>query len=66
MLKGALYKMVRNMMGTALEVAKGRMQEQDLVALLNRIGDETRKNNRCKPAPPEGLCLERVYFSDGF
>ena len=68
MLKGALYKMVRNMMGTALEVAKekGRMQEQDLVDLLNRIGDETRKNNRSKPAPPEGLCLERVYFSDGF
>ena len=53
-------------MGTALEVAKGRMKEQALIDLLNRTGYETRKNNQCKPAAPEGLCLERVYFNDGF
>ena len=66
LLKGALYKMVRNMMGTALDVAKGRMDEQVLVDLLNRSDDDVRKNNRSKPAPPEGLCLERVFFVDDF
>lgn len=66
MLKGALYKQVRNMMGTALEVAKSRMQEQTLIDLLNRTEDDVRKDNKCKPAPPEGLCLERVFFNDDF
>ena len=66
LLKGALYKMVRNMMGTALDVSKGRMDKQALIDLLNRKEDDVRKNNRCKPAPPEGLCLERVFFGDDF
>jgi hypothetical protein len=25
-----------------------------------------RKDNPCKPAPPEGLTLECVYYDDGF
>jgi tRNA pseudouridine38-40 synthase len=66
LLKGALYKMVRNMMGTALDVSKGRMEEETLIDLLNRTEDDVRNNNRCKPAPPEGLCLERVFFPDEF
>lgn len=61
-LKGALYKMVRNMMGTALEVSKGRIDEEALVNLLNRTDDAVRKDNKAKPAPPEGLTLERVFF----
>ena len=70
LLKGALYKMVRNMVGTAIEVWLGRMSEQKLIDLLKIEEDETerfgRKDNPCKPAPPEGLTLECVYYDDGF
>jgi len=71
LLQGALYKMVRNMVGTAIEVWLGRMAEEQLVYLLqnnNEEGDEKlrRKDNPCKPAPPEGLTLECVYYDDNF
>ena len=75
-LKGALYKMVRNMVGTALEVCKGRVDEGLMLQLLHHSSSEgedgtkkasfVRKDNKCKPAPPEGLCLEKVYFEDDF
>jgi tRNA pseudouridine38-40 synthase len=70
LLKGALYKMVRNMVGTAIDVWLGRMTEEQLIELLkiesvdDRRGD--RRDNKCKPAPPEGLTLECVYYNDGF
>ena len=70
LLKGALYKMVRNMVGTAIEVWLGRMAEEQLVDLLKIEPDGERsvgrQNNPCKPAPPEGLTLECVYYEDGF
>jgi len=80
LLKGALYKMVRNMMGTALEVAQGRMAESKMLELLHHAGPEirseddgdgkvlqfVRNDNKCKPAPPQGLTLERVFFDDDF
>ncbi|KAL9187392.1 hypothetical protein ACHAXT_001495 [Thalassiosira profunda] len=75
LLQGALYKMVRNMVGTAMEVWMGRMREEQLIELL-RIRDERdesgggdalrRKDNPCKPAPPEGLTLECVYYENQF
>ena len=82
LLQGALYKMVRNMVGTAIEVWLGRMSEEQLLELLHtdrkeRATEENgnppkkekgasfvRKDNPCKPAPPEGLTLECVYYSD--
>lgn len=69
LLKGALYKMVRNMVGTALDVAKGRVKEELMLQMLHHEhGTEqfVRKDNKCKPAPPEGLTLEKVYFDDDF
>lgn len=81
LLQGALYKMVRNMMGTALAVAQGRLEEARLLELLHHEGSEigtecdgsedktlqfVRKDNKCKPAPPEGLTLEHVFFDDDF
>ena len=92
LLQGALYKMVRNMVGAAIEVWLGRMEEERLVELLQipqqKENGETRyfrsntnleeerhqqkrrkmgrKDNPCKPAPPEGLTLECVYYDDGF
>mmetsp|Transcript_14287 Transcript_14287/g.28512 ORF Transcript_14287/g.28512 Transcript_14287/m.28512 type:complete len:203 (+) Transcript_14287:542-1150(+) len=65
-LKGALYRMVRNMVGTALAVATGDMSEDELLRLLRRGEDGalTRADNLAKPAPPEGLTMEWVYYDD--
>lgn len=67
-LKGALYKMVRNMVGTAIAVCRGRVSEQEFQAWMNpQQGMKlklTRDDNRCKPAPPQGLTLERVFYND--
>jgi len=103
MLKGALYKQVRNMVGTALEAAridreeenddgnkeksrattkkKKLLSESEFRRLLSGDDGESdesidddgrkqqvlrlaRKNNPCKPAPPQGLTLEYVFFDD--
>ncbi|KAL7456487.1 hypothetical protein ACHAWC_007983 [Mediolabrus comicus] len=70
LIEGALYKMVRNMVGTAIQVWLGNMQQTQLVELLQTddSGDveKSRKDNPCKPAPPEGLTLECVYYNDLF
>ena len=70
MLKGALYKMVRNIVGTALEVSKGRMDEERMLQMLHHSNctdgntQFVRKDNKCKPAHPEGLTLEGVFYDD--
>jgi len=84
---GALYKMIRNIVGTAFEISriisdgsrnKRQMEEKDLRRLLqldvspssitNSKGPEvpllTRRDNPAKPAPPEGLTLEWVFYDD--
>ena len=61
-LQGALYKMVRNMVGTALSVARGDLELTELKRLLNEA--PPRKENKSKPAPAHGLCLETVYYND--
>lgn len=70
LIEGALYKMVRNMVGTAFQVWLGNMKQAQLVELLqiDDSGDveKSRKDNPCKPAPPEGLTLECVYYNDLF
>lgn len=73
LLKGALYKMVRNMVGTALDVCRGRFDEEAMLRILHHSTQESeepkqfvRKDNKCKPAPPEGLTLEKVFFDDEF
>jgi len=70
-LEGALYKMVRNMVGTALAVASNNMDEDLFYRLLNQPLNESsdtriyrRDDNPAKPAPPEGLTLEQVFFDD--
>jgi len=72
-LSGALYKMVRNMVGTAIDVSRGKLSEDQFLQLLdNGKGDDDdddspqlgRKNNKSKPAPPEGLTLEQVFYDD--
>jgi tRNA pseudouridine38-40 synthase len=65
-LDGALYKMVRNLIGTALDVCRNWLDEETFLDLLNRPSElnYTRKNNPCKPAPSVGLTLERVFYPD--
>jgi tRNA pseudouridine38-40 synthase len=63
LLKGALYKQVRNMVGTALDVCLGRLTERAFLALLQN--GKTRNDNKSRPAPPHGLTLEQVFFDDG-
>jgi len=69
LLKGALYKMIRNMVGTAIDVSRGRVLDEAMfVKLLQNEKDGSsqlgRKDNKSKPAPPEGLTLERVFYGD--
>ena len=65
-LDGALYKMVRNIVGTAIDVCRESVSEEVLSDLLDRPKElkYSRKNNPCVPAPPNGLTLERVFYSD--
>lgn len=65
LLKGALYKQVRNLVGTALLVCEGKLDEVMFQRLVdNQEGKFAREDNPAKPAPPEGLTLERVYFAN--
>lgn len=55
-----LHHMVRYLVGTMVDVARGRRPAVELHALLeNRAGLET-----SPPAPAEGLFLTRVYYPD--
>ena len=67
-LDGALYKMVRNIVGTSIDVCREWLDEETFSDLLNRPSElkYTRKNNPSKPAPSNGLTLERVFYPDDF
>ena len=57
---GFLYNMVRIVTGTLLAVATGRMEPDavaDILASKNRTAAGA-------TAPPEGLCLARVFYDD--
>lgn len=56
--EGFLYKMVRNLVGAALEVASGKMSPEEIALLL------TAKDRRLAPktAPPQGLFLYKVLY----
>ena len=63
-LKSALYRMVRNIVGTSLDVAAGKFDEEYLSMLLKDA--PSRYDNKAKSAPPEGLTLERVFYDELF
>lgn len=55
---GFLHHMVRNIVGTLLEVGSGKLSPEDIVAIL-----EARDRGRAGPtAPASGLCLVRVEY----
>ncbi|HZD05773.1 MAG TPA: tRNA pseudouridine(38-40) synthase TruA [Longimicrobiales bacterium] len=54
-----LHRMVRYLVGTMLDQARGRRPPSDLEALLEESDPELRTS---RPAPPEGLFLVRVEY----
>jgi tRNA pseudouridine38-40 synthase len=55
---GFLQNMVRILVGTLLEVGYGRMEPEQMTAIL-----EAKERKKAGPtAPPEGLCLMRVDY----
>ncbi len=55
---GFLHHMVRNIVGTLMEVGRGKLTPQDVVRILG-----ARDRTRAGPtAPPQGLCLVKVEY----
>jgi len=55
---GFLYHMVRNMVGTLVEIGRGRLSPEAIPGIL-----ASRSRDRAGPtAPARGLCLERVGY----
>jgi tRNA pseudouridine38-40 synthase len=57
-----LYRMVRTIVGTLIQVGLGRLTQNDFAEIL-RSGDLTRS---APPAPAHGLCLIQVTYPEGF
>ena len=55
-----LHHMVRYLVGTMVEIARGRRPEEDMGALLANDPDQ----ETSPPAPPEGLFLAHVEYPD--
>ena len=56
-----LHHMVRYLVGTMVDVARGRRPLDDFRRLLDGLGDDLRTS---PPAPPEGLFLHHVAYPD--
>ena len=57
---GFLYNMVRIFVGTLLDVARGKIQKEDISDII-ASGDRARAG---ATVPPDGLYLNRVRFQD--
>ncbi|MEE8161184.1 MAG: tRNA pseudouridine(38-40) synthase TruA, partial [Acidobacteriota bacterium] len=56
---GFLHHMVRNLVGTLLEIGLHRMKSSNLVGIL-----ESKDRRKAGPtAPPHGLYLMRVFYT---
>ena len=54
------HQMVRSIVGTLVEIGKGRMDESDMSSIISK-----RDRNAAGPvAPPQGLTLMEVGYSD--
>jgi tRNA pseudouridine38-40 synthase len=55
---GFLHHMVRNIVGTLVEVGRGKLEPADITRIL-----QARDRTLAGPtAPPQGLCLVRVEY----
>lgn len=55
---GFLYKMVRIISGTLIEVGKGKIEPEDMPEIITSFD----RNRARVTAPPQGLCLMRVDY----
>jgi tRNA pseudouridine38-40 synthase len=56
--KGFLHHMVRNIVGTLVEVGRGKLEATDMIPILH-----ARDRTLAGPtAPAQGLCLVRVEY----
>jgi len=55
---GFLYNMVRIIVGTLIEVGQGKINPGAVEGII----DSRSRENAGKTAPPQGLCLEEVYY----
>jgi tRNA pseudouridine38-40 synthase len=56
-----LYRMVRTIVGTLIQIGLGEMAAEEIQAVIE-VKDLTRS---APPAPPHGLCLVRVTYPKG-
>lgn len=61
LINGALYKMIRNIMGTLLDIACYKLE----VNCVDDLFASKDRRNVPKSAPAQGLCLEQVFY-DGW
>ena len=54
------HQMVRSLVGTLVDVGRGRKRPSDLVWIL-RSAD---RRHASQPAPPHGLCLAAVRYRE--
>ncbi len=57
---GFLHHMVRNIVGTLIEIGRGRRPVEDILEIL-RSGDRRMAG---PTAPPDGLCLVKVWYKE--
>lgn len=60
-LDGALYRMVRNIVGTMLAVAAGRLEVHSVEEIFEK---GFRDRSKVHSAPPQGLTLETVHYDN--
>lgn len=57
---GFLYNMVRIIVGTLIDVGRGKIKLEEITDIINSKKRERAGNT----APANGLCLERVYYEE--
>ncbi|KAI0562185.1 Pseudouridine synthase I TruA [Gracilaria domingensis] len=59
-INGALYRMIRNIMGTILAVSCGQLE----ISSIDKFFESRDRRITPKSAPAHGLCLEQVFYDD--
>ena len=60
-----LYNMMRMISGTLMEVGIGRLEPEDVTALLerkSRQGGKEKQGKQIRKAPAHGLCLHHCFY----